>query len=147
MANESPDCGSGRAVGNRRFCGRSPDLGRRARFIQFSGKSPSRICALAANRTGLEGLFEILSGAVSLGGIFLIVLLMRNWSRFTETLARSSPGEALHRLWLAGWGFDRLYDLVLVHPYVWLARINRGDAVDQIYRGIGLAEPAWPGAA
>ena len=104
------------------------------------------VSVLAANRTGLEGLFEILSGAVSLGGIFLIVLLMRNWSRFTETLARSSPGEALHRLWLAGWGFDRLYDLVLVHPYVWLARINRGDAVDQIYRGIGLlSQLAWRG--
>ena len=82
-----------------------------------------------------------------MGGIILIVLLIRgDWSRFTEKLAGSGPGEALHRLWFAGWGFDRVYDLLLVNPYVWLARINRNDAIDLIYRGIGLlAELAWRG--
>jgi NADH-quinone oxidoreductase subunit L len=94
-----------------------------------------------------EGLFEIFSGAVSLGGIILIILLIRgDWSRFTEKLAGSDTGQAIHRLWFAGWGFDRVYDVLLVNPYVWLARVNRNDAIDLIYRGIGLlTELAWRG--
>ena len=102
---------------------------------------------LASNQMRREGLFEIFSGVVSLGGIILIILLIRgDWSRFTEKLAGSGTGQALHRLWFAGWGFDRVYDLLLVHPYVWLARINRNDAIDLIYRGIGLlTELAWRG--
>ena len=102
---------------------------------------------LASTRMSREGLFEIFSGVVSLGGIILIVLLIRGgWSHFTEKLAASATGEALHRLWFAGWGFDRIYDLLLVNPYVWLARTNRNDAIDLIYRGIGrLAELSWRG--
>ena len=61
---------------------------------------------------------------------------------FYGKLAGSGTGEAIHRLWFAGWGFDRVYDLLLVHPYVWLARINRNDAIDLIYRGIGLLSQA-----
>jgi NADH-quinone oxidoreductase subunit L len=102
---------------------------------------------LASNQMSREGLFEIFSGIVSLGGIALIILLIRgDWSSFTEKLAVSSPGVALHRLWFAGWGFDRVYDLLLVNPYVWLARINRNDAIDLVYRGIGLlTKVAWRG--
>jgi NADH-quinone oxidoreductase subunit L len=102
---------------------------------------------IASTQMSREGLFEIFSGVVSLGGIILIILLIRgDWSHFTEKLAASETGEALHRLWFAGWGFDRIYDLLLVNPYVWLARINRNDAIDLIYRGIGrLAELSWRG--
>jgi NADH-quinone oxidoreductase subunit L len=100
---------------------------------------------LESNLMAKEGLFEIFSGVVSLGGILLIILLIRgNWSRFTEKLVGSDTGQAVHRLWFAGWGFDRVYDLLLVNPYVWLARINRNDAIDLIYRGIGmLTKLAW----
>jgi NADH-quinone oxidoreductase subunit L len=102
---------------------------------------------LASNQMSREGLFEIFSGIVSLGGIVLIIMLIRgNWSGFTRKLAVSEVGEALHRLWFAGWGFDRVYDLLLVNPYVWLARINRNDAIDLVYRGIGLlTKVAWRG--
>ncbi len=43
---------------------------------------------------------------------------------------------ALQRFWFAGWGFDELYDRIFVRPYCWLARVNQGDVLDQIYRGI-----------
>ena len=99
---------------------------------------------IAPDRTGQEGLFEIFSGCVSLGGILLIELLMR--SRFYAKLALSSPGKALHTLWFSGWGFDRFYDLVLAHPYSRLARINREDFIDYFYTGIGwLSRKAWSG--
>ncbi|HEV2248507.1 MAG TPA: NADH-quinone oxidoreductase subunit L [Terriglobia bacterium] len=47
---------------------------------------------------------------------------------------------AVRRFWLAGWGFDWLYDRFFVWPLVWLSRINQGDFIDLFYRGLeGLA--------
>jgi NADH-quinone oxidoreductase subunit L len=43
---------------------------------------------------------------------------------------------ALKRLWLAGWGFDWIYDRLFVRPILWAARINRADIVDSLYDGI-----------
>ena len=40
---------------------------------------------------------------------------------------------ALRRFWLSGWGFDWVYDALLVRPFVWITRINRADVVDGIY--------------
>jgi NADH-quinone oxidoreductase subunit L len=90
----------------------------------------------AGARAGREGLFEIISGTVSLGGILLIYLFIRCIPRFTEKLVRSGVGGAVHRFWFAGWGFDQLYDRMVIHPYVWLARINRNDVIDRFYRWI-----------
>jgi NADH-quinone oxidoreductase subunit L len=42
----------------------------------------------------------------------------------------------VERFWLAGWGFDWLYDRVFVRPVAWAARVNRGDVIDSIYDGI-----------
>ncbi|MGV8073011.1 MAG: hypothetical protein AB2L11_00390 [Syntrophobacteraceae bacterium] len=98
----------------------------------------------APNSAGQEGLFEIFSSLISLGGILLIVMLMRNWSRFTAKLAGSTPGVSIYRLWFAGWGFDRFYNLQVLYFYIRLARINRGDVIDLLYVGIGkLSELAW----
>jgi NADH-quinone oxidoreductase subunit L len=52
-----------------------------------------------------------------------------------ERLANSRLGDALGRFWFGGWGFDWVYDRVFVAPFVWLARINKPDAVDFVYRG------------
>jgi NADH-quinone oxidoreductase subunit L len=57
-------------------------------------------------------------------------------------LVATRPAEALSRFWLAGWGFDWLYDRVLVRPFVGLARLNRGDVVDAFYTGVALANRA-----
>jgi NADH-quinone oxidoreductase subunit L len=49
-------------------------------------------------------------------------------------LARS-----LRAFWFSGWGFDDLYERLLVRPFVQLAEANKSDAVDLIYRGLVLA--------
>ena len=51
-----------------------------------------------------------------------------------EALAESNAGGALKRFFFSGWGFDWLYDNVVVKPVMWVARINKGDIVDWIYR-------------
>jgi NADH-quinone oxidoreductase subunit L len=51
-----------------------------------------------------------------------------------------APGVAwIRRWWFAGWGFDRLYDVLLVRPLLWAVRLNRGDFIDSIYTGLAAA--------
>ena len=57
------------------------------------------------------------------------------------------PAEtALWRFWHAAAGFDWLYDLVLVRPVLWAARVNSDDAVDRFYDGIAWTTKAIHGA-
>ena len=43
----------------------------------------------------------------------------------------------LPKLWLAGWGFDWLYDRLFVRPFQWLTRKSKRDVVDIPIRGLG----------
>ncbi len=52
-----------------------------------------------------------------------------------SAIVNSRLGDALGRFWFGGWGFDWLYDRLFVAPFVWLARVNKPDAVDFVYRG------------
>ncbi len=92
---------------------------------------------LASARQGQEGIFTLLSGLVSVGGILLIILLLRPAAGLTRAAAASPVGAALHRWWFGGWGFDGLYDFMIVHPYVRLALLDRDDVIDRLFRGIG----------
>ena len=92
---------------------------------------PASVVAVARERR--EGLFQLISGCVSLGGILIIYLFLRRAPRFTDKLVHTPTGVVLHRWWFAGWGFDALYHRAVVTPYVWLARINRNDVVDLFY--------------
>jgi NADH-quinone oxidoreductase subunit L len=91
--------------------------------------------SILPDRAGYEGLFTVVSGAVSLFGILVIYLFIPRHRRLTESLVRSAVGGVLHRFWFAAWGFDWLYDRLLVRPYVWLARIDRDDIVDLFFDG------------
>ena len=94
---------------------------------------------------GPELALQIVAGLMSLGGIYLAYLLFLRrpaaLARRADAWAQSRPGQALRRLWLAGWGFDWLYDHLLVRPYAWLAQANRDDVVDRFFDGV-----AWLGA-
>ena len=59
-----------------------------------------------------------------------------------EALVQSPAGSALQHFWAAGWGFDWLYDRVLVRPFLWFARTDQADVIDRFYSGIACAEPS-----
>lgn len=75
-----------------------------------------------------------------------IVLVLAGWGTaylcfvkragFYEKLVQSGGWHFLKRWWLQGWGFDGLYDVLLVRPFVALANINRKDVVDLFYSGL-----------
>ena len=83
-----------------------------------------------------ELLFQIIAALVSLVGIYLAYLFFLRRPQLAESLVRPALGSALRRFWLTGWGFDWLYDKLLVQPYSYLARINKNDFIDLMYQGI-----------
>lgn len=42
----------------------------------------------------------------------------------------------LNRFWYSGWGFDALYDILFVQPFIYLARVNKNDFLDKINGGM-----------
>jgi NADH-quinone oxidoreductase subunit L len=88
---------------------------------------------LAVSREAYEGLFEWISGGTALLGVAIIYVLILRVPDFTAALAGSPTGKVLHRYWFGGWGFDALYDRILVRPYVFLARIDKDDIIDSFF--------------
>ena len=81
-----------------------------------------------------------LQGAAVFASLLGIALAWR-WYR----VPGRQPGQVVERLslpgwlrsfWFAGWGFDAVYDTLLVRPYVFLARAGKQDVVDWLFRGL-----------
>jgi NADH-quinone oxidoreductase subunit L len=85
---------------------------------------------------GNEVALQWLSAAASLGGIGLGWLLFLRFPRVLGRLMQNPSALALRNFCHADWGFDGLYDRVLVRPYRWLTRDNRQDPVDAFYTGV-----------
>ncbi len=79
---------------------------------------------------GLEAFLEIDAAAAALFGLALAWWFFLRRPDWTTRLADSSAGKAVAGFWSAGWGFDWLYETVIVHPYARLAAINKDDVFD-----------------
>jgi len=84
----------------------------------------------------MELLLEIVASLVSVSGIVLAYVLYIRRPAFAEKFSAIRPIDALRRFWFAGWGFDALYDVLFVRPFIWIARINKNDLIDGGYDGI-----------
>jgi len=73
---------------------------------------------------------------VTLAGILAAIVFYLWLPQSTERMAKNPAMSAVRAFWFSGWGFDRLYDTVLVSPFLWIARINRNDAVDSWYSAV-----------
>ncbi len=87
---------------------------------------------------GLELNLDMIAATVSLVGICIPYLLFVKRPDYVQWLVDNPAGSVLHRFWRAGWGFDWLYDRLIVRPLVWIADVNRQDAVDLIYQGVAV---------
>ncbi|MEW5744080.1 MAG: NADH-quinone oxidoreductase subunit L [Nitrospirota bacterium] len=87
-------------------------------------------------RGSVEVVLEAVIEAVQLSGILLAYLLFLRRTDLAARLAGSRTGEAVRSIWYAGWGFDRLYDALIVRPFLWAARVNRNDVIDLLYLGV-----------
>jgi len=80
----------------------------------------------------LEVLFQVLSAIISLLGIYIAYQLYFRKSKFAEVFNKSS----ISHFFYVGWGFDRVYDVLIVKPIVWLAEIDKNDYIDFLNKGI-----------
>ena len=71
--------------------------------------------------------------AVPLLGIGVSYLFYMSRALSIENLMASSMAKSLHKFWFSGWGMDRLYQILFVNPFLFLARVNRADLVDRFY--------------
>jgi NADH-quinone oxidoreductase subunit L len=81
----------------------------------------------------------LLKAVASLASLAGIGLAYQLYLRSRESAARISghfPWAALGRFWFGGWGFDRLYDTLIVRPYLWISYVARGDFPDLIFEGM-----------
>jgi NADH-quinone oxidoreductase subunit L len=85
---------------------------------------------------GTEGTLQLIASGASVLGIALAYVVFLQRPHMVEGLTQTPWGAAIHRWWLGGWGFDRLYSRLVVEPFIWLAQINKDDAIDAVYHGI-----------
>lgn len=85
---------------------------------------------------GAEFMVDLLGAVVPLIGLLFAYLIYIRKPAFAANVVRNQAGRALNRFWLAGWGFDAAYDILLVRPFDRLSRMLRGDAIDLVYSGI-----------
>jgi NADH-quinone oxidoreductase subunit L len=83
-----------------------------------------------------ELILQVIASAASIAGVVIAYILFVGRPQYAEFLSRTSAGSTLKRFWFSGWGFDRLYDMLFVRPFIWLIQINRDDFIDLIYTGI-----------
>ncbi len=91
----------------------------------------------------LELVSSIATAVASLLGILIAYWAYVLRPQVAADVVRNPTGATMHHFWFVGWGFDWLYDRLIVHPFMWLAGHDRDDVVDLVYQGIaGLARLA-----
>ena len=73
---------------------------------------------------------ELASAVVGIGGIALAALLFLGRRRLVDMIAQSAAGRFIGNWWLHAFGFDALYQLTLVRPFLFAARQGRRDVLD-----------------
>ncbi len=92
---------------------------------------------------GTELILQILAVVAALGGIYGAYLVFNRRVIQSEKLVESGFGAGLFNFWNKGWGFDRLYEVLFVKPFMFISRINRNDIIDKIYSFLAFLAKAF----
>ena len=101
-------------------------------FSDFLESALPSFASSGANQHG-ELLLEFIAGLVCLAGIPICYLLYLKNPDYSDKLARSPLGSGLYDLWFSGWGFDLVYDKLIVMPFIWITDFNKADFMDSFY--------------
>ncbi|MCZ6869352.1 MAG: NADH-quinone oxidoreductase subunit L [Gammaproteobacteria bacterium] len=86
-----------------------------------------------------SGVLVYITAAVPIAGVLIGYLIFGGRQLRVDSLVESEVGDRVRRFWLGGWGFDWLYDRVVVRPFMVVARINKRDVVDSFFEGVAAA--------
>jgi NADH-quinone oxidoreductase subunit L len=95
----------------------------------FSSIADKTLPALTAESATPEWVFQLISAVTAITGLLLAWRLFYRPSRFDSVYQHSTPD----RFFYSGWGFDRLYHVLIVQPVVWLSEVDVKDFIDRIY--------------
>jgi len=104
-------------------------------FHIFSDFLNTALPPLRLEETNLsaEIILQIMAGLVSVSGILISYLLFVRHRDYSEVLATHGLSAILHSFWFSGWGFDRVYETLIVGPFLRITHINRDDVIDLFY--------------
>jgi NADH-quinone oxidoreductase subunit L len=95
------------------------------------------VLPVAEVRQGVEAYEWIFQGVAALLCVVGIYVAYFFYMRRQDLRAEIKGATyQLNRFWFSGWGFDALYDIVFVRPYVYLSRANKRDFLDKAYDGM-----------
>jgi NADH-quinone oxidoreductase subunit L len=89
-----------------------------------------------------EFILSAIAALVAMLGVAIAYIAFRRRPAFLQAMVQSQAGLALQHFWETGWGFDWLYDRVLVRPFLWLARKDQSDFIDSFYSGLAVLSRA-----
>lgn len=81
-----------------------------------------------------EWLMQAIAAVLCIGGIYVAYFFYMKRPDLRAEIKGATY--ELNRFWFSGWGFDALYDIVFVDPYVYLSKRNKNDLFDKIYSGM-----------
>ena len=81
-----------------------------------------------------EWIMQAIAAVLGLAGIYVAYFFYMKRPDLRAEIKGAT--HELNRFWFSGWGFDALYDIVFVQPYVYLSRRNKNDFLDKIYTGM-----------
>ena len=96
-------------------------------------ESVGHLLEVAGNAHGKHTAEYIAMGALGAGLIIAALLYVVNKGRLLTSFKHSSIGGALYYWCYHGMGFDALYDLVFVKPFLLIGRLFKADPVDKAW--------------
>lgn len=79
-----------------------------------------------------ELIFQVMSAIIALSGIYIAYLIYFKKPFLSEPFSHSR----LNKFFEKGWGFDKLYDTLIVRPVVWLSVVDKNDFFDLWNKGL-----------
>ena len=96
-------------------------------------ESVGHLLEVAGNAHGKHTAEYIAMGAMGAGLVVAALLYVLDKGRMLASFKRSSIGGALYYWCYHGMGFDALYDLVFVKPFLLIGRLFKADPVDKAW--------------
>jgi len=89
-----------------------------------------------------EYIFQVVAVVVTAFAIFIGYEIYHRNKAVIEKWRQSPTLMTVRNFFFQGWGFDYLYDVVFVKPFLFITRVNKSDIFDKFYNGIAKASQA-----
>lgn len=103
-------------------------------FTRITGSVLPPVPALSSGES--EFVVEAMPAFFSVAGIIIAYVFFLRRREAAEYKIRVHALKRLQGFFFEGWGFDRIYNRVIVQSYLTAARASRNDFIENIYRGI-----------